>query len=93
VIRVLRGCGDDAARGAEIAGWLKRRLDLVGDDTRRGQPTLQLGDGQQHVAGPQPRAHRPFGAPDPAQESPSFRRAAPGRSGLRARPGLADLTR
>src|ERR1700757_2680514 len=45
----VEGRGDEGAGRAEIAGRLERGLDLLRGDSRRGQPLLQPGHGQQDI--------------------------------------------
>src|ERR1044071_1370517 len=51
--------GYEGAGGAEVAGRLERRVDLLGGDAGRREPFFQLGHCQQHVAERKPGAGGP----------------------------------
>src|SRR6266536_4962897 len=55
----VKSRGDKGAGGAEVAGRLKRRVDLLGGDAGRREPLFQLGHCQQHVAEREPGAGGP----------------------------------
>src|SRR5215470_17889456 len=55
----VKSRGDKGAGGAEVAGWLERRVDLLGGDAGRRELLFQLGHCQQHVAEREPGAGGP----------------------------------
>src|SRR5258708_23643253 len=58
LVRVERP-GNKGIGGAQVAGRLERRLDLLRGDADRGEPFLELGHGQQYVLQWQSRADGP----------------------------------
>src|SRR5207247_9756671 len=52
----VKSRGDKGAGGAEVAGRLERRVDLLGGNAGRRKPFLQFGHCQQHVAEREPGA-------------------------------------